>query len=103
MTVIVRGQPPAIALLGFVGAVDVVALATTLGVALATTVLCWGLYAGILLGPDAFAARAGGDALVLLLVCLSAYGFAAMIRAVRRRDEEAVRRIPVQRRREPVG
>lgn len=103
MTVIVSGLPPAVALLGFVGVVDVVAMAATLLSALSTVAASWSLYAGFLLEPREFSARSGGDALVLLLVCMTAYGFASLIRSVRRRDEDALQRIPRQCRRETVG
>ena len=97
-----RAQPVLLLLL-MVAVVDAAAMLTTVRATLATTAVCWCLHAGVVLGEGsrlAFTPRSGRDALVLLLVALSALGFASMIRSVRPQPDP-VPYIPEQRQGEP--
>jgi hypothetical protein len=93
---------PVRSLVALVAVVDASAVLTTLGATAATAAFCWCLQAGFVLGRQGdlvFTAESGRDALVLALSAVAAAGFAAAIRAARRRaDTRPVARIPEQRR-----
>jgi hypothetical protein len=90
---------PILSLIVMVAVVDTMAMVTTVRATLGTMVVCWCLHAGFVLGRQgelAFTPQSGHDALVLLLVTLSALAFASIIRAFRT-PQDLMARIPTQR------
>jgi hypothetical protein len=97
---------PIMSLIAMVAVVDAMALLTTVRAALATAVVCWCLHSGFVLGRHGelvFTPQSGHDALVLLLVTLSALGFASILRAAREHRDAALQRIPTQRQGDSVA
>ncbi|MCP3805077.1 hypothetical protein NLX83_38010 [Allokutzneria sp. A3M-2-11 16] len=79
------GQP-VLSLLAMVAVVDTVAMMSTVRATAATAVVCWALHAGFVLGHHgelAFTARAGTDAIALVLCAVTALAFAAALRLAR--------------------
>ncbi|MFD1045544.1 hypothetical protein ACFQ1S_08120, partial [Kibdelosporangium lantanae] len=64
--------------------------------------LCWGVDAALVLGGPLLTGRSERDGLVLLLIDLTACGFASMLRAGRAHHEARLACIPAQRRDERV-
>ena len=89
MGVLVGHSQPDLALLAMVGVADVVAMVTTLPAALVVAAVCWGLEPG--------------QPLLLLLVTVTAWGFASLLRAGRDHHEARLACIPTQRQDEAVS
>lgn len=101
---------PVLSVVALVVVIDVIALISTAPATLATTVVCWSLHSGFVLGRHgdlALTGQAGHDALVLglnaLLVLLLVSVARGAIASLRVRDGVPnTSRIPVQRQDEPV-
>lgn len=93
---------PDLALLAVIAVVDVVAMVTTVPAVLVAATVGWVVDAGWVLGGPLVTARSERDGAVLVLVALTAWGFASLLRAGRDHHESQLACIPTQRQEDPV-
>lgn len=101
---------PVLSVVALVVVIDVIALISTAPATLATTVVCWSLHSGFVLGRHgdlALTGQAGHDALVLGLNALLVLLLVSVARAAtaplhEHEHDPTAPRIPTQRQRQPV-